>query len=67
MTDDNINKLAAYVRFLRGRLDTYCCEGNEEMCDYVGAKLEAVREICVIFDCRNEVYRKVDGLEGDDG
>lgn len=66
MTEEQITKLASYITYLRGRLDTYYCEGDEDMCDYVGAKLEAAREIANVFDCRNEVYRKVDGLEESD-
>lgn len=61
MTEEQIAKLASYIKYLKGRLDTYCCEDNEDMCDYVEAKLEAAREIANIFNCRNEVYRKVYG------
>ena len=65
MTEEQIAKLANYITYLRGRLDTYYCEGDEDMCDYVGAKIEATREIAIVFDCREEVFKKVYGLEDD--
>lgn len=63
MTDEQIEKLANYITFLRRRFDAYWNDGNKEMAYYVGGKLEAARETTVIFDCREEVFKKVEEME----
>lgn len=63
MTEERITKLASYIVYLRGRLDAYYADGDENMCDYIGAKIEATREIAIIFECREEVFKKVEMLE----
>lgn len=63
MTDEQIKKLAEYVEFLRNRLDVYYADGNEEMINHISGKLEAVREVSIIFDCRVAVFGRADKLE----
>lgn len=64
MTNEQIEVLARYIIFLRGRHDEYYTDGWEDMVEYIGAKLEAAREIAVAFECRAAVFRKVEELEG---
>lgn len=64
MSNEQLEKLAAYIVYLRGRLDMYRVDGYEEMVAYIDGKLEAAREIAIIFDCREEVFRKVEEMEG---
>ena len=64
MTNEQIEVLARYIIFLRGRYDEYRADGREDMMDYISAKLEATREIAIVFECREEVFRKVEELEG---
>ena len=63
MTNEPIEKLASYIVYLRGSLDMYRVDGYEEMVAYIDGKLEAAREIAIIFDCREEVFRKVEEME----
>ena len=63
MSEEQIKKLAQYIKYLRSRLDVYHAEGDEDMCDYVGAKIEAAREITIVFDCRDEVFKCVEEME----
>ena len=62
MTEEQIAKLAGYAVYLRGRVKVYQDEQYEEMVEYCVAKLEAVREISVVFDCREEFFRKIEEL-----
>lgn len=64
MTTEQIEKLAKYIVYLYGRMNTYNAERNMDLVAWVSAKLEAVREITNIFDCRGEVYAKVEELRG---
>lgn len=64
MSNEQIKKLASYIVFLRGRYDAYYADGCEGMVEYIGAKLEAAREITIVFECREEVFRKVEEMEG---
>lgn len=63
MTEEQIEKLAAYAVFLRGRVTAYQSEGEDELVDYCVAKLEAVREISIVFNCREEFFKKIEQLE----
>ena len=64
MTNEQIEKLAAYIVHLRGRFDVYHADGYEDMVAVISAKLETAREIAIVFECREEVFRKVEELEG---
>lgn len=64
MTNEQIEKLASYIVFLRGRYDAYYADGDTDTVEYVGAKLEAAREIAIVFECREEAFRKVEEMEG---
>lgn len=66
MTDEQIEKLAGYIVYLRGRYDDYYAAGCEDMVEYIGGKLEAAREIAIVFECREEVFRKVEEMWGCD-
>ena len=63
MTNEQIEKLAGYIVYLRGRYDMYVYDANDDMVDYISAKLEAAREIAIVFNCREEVFRKVEEME----
>lgn len=63
MTEEQIEKLAKYAIYLRSRVTVYQSEGEDELVDYCVAKLEAVREISVVFDCREEFFKKIEELE----
>ena len=64
MTNEQIEVLARYIIFLRGRYDEYRADGREDLMEYISAKLEATREIAIVNKCREEVFRKVEELEG---
>lgn len=63
MTEEQIEKLAGYIVFLRNRVDAHCEVGDKDMMDYYYTKIEAAREIAIVFDCRDEVFKKVYELE----
>lgn len=64
MTNEQIEKLASYIAFLRGRYDAYYADDDREMSEYISAKISAAREIAIVFECREEVFRKVEEMEG---
>lgn len=63
MTEEQIEKLAKYAVYLRSGVTVYQSEGEDEMVEFCAAKLEAVREISVVFDCREEFFKKIEELE----
>ena len=64
MTNEQIEKLASYIAYLRSRFNVYMDDGNTYMLDCISSKTEAAREIAIVFDCREEVFSKVEEMEG---
>lgn len=57
MPENYISKLARYVAFLYREADTWAYEVNRaDMVNMFLTKIEAVRDICVMFNCRVEVW-----------
>lgn len=63
MTNEQIEKLANYIVYLRGRMDAYREDGDGDLVEYIGAKIEAAREVAIVFDCRDAVFTKVYEIE----
>lgn len=59
-------KAAKYITYLQRLIeecDLYYSVADVERCNFYRAKLEAVRDILVIFGLKDEVYKKVN-MEG---
>ena len=57
MPEDFISKMAKYVAFLYREADVWKREtGRIDMVNLFMMKVEAVRDICTIFGCREEVW-----------
>lgn len=66
LREDFIAKAAKYITYLQRLIeecDLYYSVTDIERCNFYRSKLEAVRDILVIFGLKDEVYKKVN-MEG---
>lgn len=63
MPEDFISKMAKYAAFLHREADVWESEtGRQDMVDLFMTKAETVRDICVMFGCKDEVWEEAEKI-----
>lgn len=63
MPKDFVDKMAKYVAWLRREADVWEeATDRQDMVDLFATKLETCRDICAMFGCRAEVWKKVEEI-----
>ena len=57
MPEKFVSKMANYVAFLYRSRDVWVHENLESSVELLETKIETVRDICTMFNCRVEVWR----------
>lgn len=64
MPKEFIKKMGKYLAFLQRQLDSYRESDYEDMVGFCATKINAVRDICVIFKCVKDVWDEAGSIYG---